>query len=42
MNSIVMAVAAAIFLILEMYSPFKGLIQISSAPLRGALALLGT
>ena len=36
-----MAVAAAIFLILEMYSPFKGLIQISSAPLRSALALLG-
>jgi hypothetical protein len=36
-----MAVAAAIFLILEMYSPFKGLIQIPSAPLRSALALLG-
>jgi hypothetical protein len=34
-------VAAAIFLILEMYSPFKGLIQISSAPLCSALALLG-
>jgi hypothetical protein len=36
-----MAVAAAIFLILEMYSPFKGLIQISSAPLRSALPQLG-
>jgi hypothetical protein len=36
-----MAVAAAVFLILEMYSPFKGLIQISDAPLRSALALLG-
>ena len=36
-----LAVATAIFLILEMYSPFNGLIQISSAPLRSALAHLG-
>ncbi len=36
-----LAVAAAIFLILEMYAPFRGLIQISSAPLRSALAHLG-
>jgi hypothetical protein len=36
-----LAVAAAIFLILEMYAPFQGLIQISSAPLRSALAHLG-
>jgi hypothetical protein len=28
-------------LILEMYTPFEGLMQISSAPLRNALAHLG-
>lgn len=36
-----LSVAAAIFLILEMHAPFQGLIQISSAPLRNALAHLG-
>jgi membrane-bound ClpP family serine protease len=36
-----LAVSGAIFLILEMYMPFTGLIQISSAPLRSALAHLG-
>jgi hypothetical protein len=36
-----LAVATAIFLILEMYSPFQRLIQISSAPVRSALAHLG-
>jgi hypothetical protein len=35
------SVSAAIFLILELDQPFGGLIQISSAPLRSALALLG-
>ena len=35
------AVSGAIFLILEMYMPFSGLIRISSAPLRAALAHLG-
>ena len=35
------SVSGAIFLILEMYTPFEGLIQISSAPLRDALAHLG-
>jgi hypothetical protein len=35
------SVSGAIFLILEMYTPFEGLIQISSAPLRSALAHLG-
>lgn len=35
------SVSAAIFLILEMYSPYAGLIQVSSAPLRTALAHLG-
>ncbi len=35
------SVSAAIFLILELAQPFEGLIQISSAPLRNALALLG-
>jgi len=35
------SVSAAIFLILELDQPFGGLIQISSAPLRNALALLG-
>jgi hypothetical protein len=34
-------VSGAIFLTVEMYTPFKGLIQISSAPLRNALAHLG-
>ena len=36
-----LAVSGAIFLILEMYTPFSGLVQISSAPLRTALAHLG-
>jgi hypothetical protein len=35
------SVSAAIFLILEMYSPWAGIIQISSAPLRLALTHLG-
>ncbi|HEY6307903.1 MAG TPA: hypothetical protein VI488_15745 [Candidatus Angelobacter sp.] len=33
--------AGAILLILELYKPFEGLIQISSAPLRNALAQMG-
>jgi nitric oxide reductase large subunit len=33
--------SSAIFLILELDQPFKGLIQISSAPLREALGRLG-
>jgi hypothetical protein len=36
-----LSIAGVIFLILEMYSPFSGLIQISSTPLRTALAHLG-
>lgn len=36
-----LSVTCAIFLILEMYSPYAGLIQISSAPLRTALTHLG-
>jgi hypothetical protein len=36
-----LSVSGAILLILEMYSPYSGLIQISSAPLRAALAHLG-
>jgi hypothetical protein len=35
------AVSSAILLILEMYAPFSGLVQISSAPLRAALGQLG-
>jgi len=35
------SVAAAVFLILEMESPFTGVMKISSTPLRSALALLG-
>ena len=35
------SVAGAILLILEMYSPYAGIIQISQAPLRAALAHLG-
>lgn len=36
-----MAVSGAILLILELYSPFEGVIRISSAPLRAALTQLG-
>jgi hypothetical protein len=36
-----LSVSGAIFLILEMYTPYTGVIQISSAPLRAALAHLG-
>jgi len=36
-----LSVSCAIFLILEMDRPFEGLLQISSAPLRDALARLG-
>lgn len=35
------AVSAAIFLILEFYHPYSGLIQIPDAPVRAALAALG-
>lgn len=37
-----LSVSSAIFLILEMYTPYEGLIHVSSAPLRAALAQLGT
>jgi hypothetical protein len=36
-----LSVSGAILLILEMYMPYSGLIQISSAPLRAALTQLG-
>jgi hypothetical protein len=36
-----LSVSGAIFLILEMYTPYDGLIAVSSAPLRAALAQLG-
>ena len=36
-----LSVSGAIFLILEMYSPYRGLIHISDAPLRAALSHLG-
>ncbi len=36
-----LSVSGAIFLILEMYSPYAGLIRVSSAPLRSALKHLG-
>ena len=36
-----LSVSCAIFLILEMYTPYTGLVQISSQPLRAALAQLG-
>jgi hypothetical protein len=35
------SVSVAIFLILEMYAPFSGTIQLSSAPVRAALAQPG-
>jgi hypothetical protein len=36
-----LAVSGAIFLMLEMFAPYSGLIQVSSAPLRAALSHLG-
>ena len=36
-----LSVSGAIFLILELDSPFSGLLQISDAPLRNAIALIG-
>ena len=36
-----LSVSAAIFLLMEMNSPFKGFISVSAAPLRSALAQLG-
>jgi hypothetical protein len=36
-----LSVSGAVFLILEMYSPFSGVIRISSDPLRIALSHLG-
>jgi hypothetical protein len=36
-----LSVSGAIFVILELYTPFGGVIQVSSAPLRDALAQLG-
>lgn len=36
-----LAVAGAIFILLDLYKPFSGLLQISSATLRDALAQLG-
>jgi hypothetical protein len=36
-----LSISCAIFLILEMYKPFEGLVQISSAPMRAVLAGLG-
>ena len=35
------AVSAAIFLIMEMYDPFGGLMRISSAPVRNVIAQIG-
>ena len=36
-----LAVSGAIFLILEMYTPYSGVVQISEAPLRAVIANLG-
>jgi hypothetical protein len=36
-----LSVSGAVFLILEMYAPYEGLIHVSSAPLRAALMRLG-
>jgi len=36
-----LSVSGALFLIVEMYSPYVGLLQMSSVPLRTALAQLG-
>ena len=36
-----LAVSGAVIVMLEMYTPFEGFMQISDAPLRAALAHLG-
>jgi hypothetical protein len=36
-----LAVSAAVFIIMAMYTPFSGIMRISSSPLRGALSLMG-
>jgi len=36
-----LAVSAAVFIIMEMYSPFSGVLKISSAPIREALSQIG-
>ncbi len=36
-----LSVSGVLFLILEMYTPFRGTIQISSDPMRAALTYLG-
>jgi membrane-bound ClpP family serine protease len=36
-----LSVSGALFLIAEMYTPYSGIIKISSAPLRAAIAQLG-
>jgi hypothetical protein len=36
-----LSVSGAMLLILEMYSPFSGIIQISQAPIQAAIAALG-
>ena len=36
-----LAVSAAVFIIMEMYTPFSGIMRISSAPLRNALSMMG-
>jgi membrane-bound ClpP family serine protease len=36
-----LAVSGAILIILEMYSPFTGILRISSAPIRDTISQLG-
>jgi membrane-bound ClpP family serine protease len=36
-----LAVSAAIFIIMEMYTPFSGVLRISSTPIREALNQIG-
>jgi hypothetical protein len=36
-----LAVSAAIFIIMEMYTPFSGVLKISSTPIREALNQIG-
>ncbi len=35
------SISAAVFLLLELYTPFSGILRVSSAPLRTAVSLLG-
>ena len=40
-GNVIMPTIAAVFIIMAMYTPFSGVMRISSSPLRDALSLMG-